>query len=601
MEENESRYIDIIKSIDVVPFFNKKIGLNYSYAMSPDEKINYLVQNLRLVLNEQKRLDAMTGDRTLDYRQFPFTKEKYNILEDDFREEGKAVVDLLRRLHWEKKEITIEKYDLSSLSKLFKEEQIKLKMMLNKHSVAIVTIENKKYIVDCAYRQFFLSTDDIYTKSFQEAMKYGICMLRDERSRKVAEQILKYGFVEATPENMKIYMDGFVLALANDENIELPTTQEYENNVIGQVFNTNYKVQNEYHLSELWKLYVRRFFPDNSDRTLNFSQENKKTVIEIKNKLQLSEDSFQIVMINEKKYIRTKDGDIEFTLENLKSYLDSILIKAAQNKDDETLVMLEQQDENIVTPSIYEYLKLYPCGEPPKEFPNYIIESEPFIISDENKFGEFNEEMTDEEKLTIIVQKERQYLMNNFDVIHESLQGECEDSSTRVILDCTSKGFKDAMFLSPKRYIGGKNHNCAIASSDKTSYIIDCTYRQFFKETEKEQNCGMYMIADEKRKMVAMQLLKYGFIEATPENIKAYMDGYEMANRKSFEETGISAEEYIRRLAEDENVPIHIVTNREILESDMKMKITSSEIEEVGNLVISLQSKAIENKDSLNL
>ena len=77
------------------------------------------------------------------------------------------------------------------------------------------------------------------------------------------------------------------------------------------------------------------------------------------------------------------------------------------------------------------------------------------------------------------------------------------------------------------------------------------------------------MLKDNKSRQFVTKLLKYGFIEATPENLKAYMDGFEMARRKSFEETGISAEEYIKMLTEDGTIPIHIITSREIVELDI--------------------------------
>lgn len=52
----------MMKNIDTMPAFDRSVGLNYSNTMSSEEKINYLVQNLRLVLSNQKRLDIMTGD-----------------------------------------------------------------------------------------------------------------------------------------------------------------------------------------------------------------------------------------------------------------------------------------------------------------------------------------------------------------------------------------------------------------------------------------------------------------------------------------------------------------------------------------------------------
>ncbi len=103
------------------------------------------------------------------------------------------------------------------------------------------------------------------------------------------------------------------------------------------------------------------------------------------------------------------------------------------------------------------------------------------------------------------------------------------------------------------------------------------------------------MISDEKRKKVAEQLLKYGWLEATPENIKAYMDGFEMGKRKSFEETGISAEEYIKRLNEHETSPIHIITPRQMVEAAIDTNMTVEDIEQAGSL---MESLTIENEQT---
>ena len=69
------------------------------------------------------------------------------------------------------------------------------------------------------------------------------------------------------------------------------------------------------------------------------------------------------------------------------------------------------------------------------------------------------------------------------------------------------------------------------------------------------------MMNNKKRSEVANQILMYGWIEATPENIKAYMDGFTMAERESFEETGITAKEYIEMLKSNKDNPINVISN----------------------------------------
>ena len=78
------------------------------------------------------------------------------------------------------------------------------------------------------------------------------------------------------------------------------------------------------------------------------------------------------------------------------------------------------------------------------------------------------------------------------------------------------------------------------------------------------------MLNNEKRKEIANQLLKKGWIEATPENLKAYMDGFEMAKRKSFEETGISAEEYMKIFTIKGKGIIHIINDKKVENDDLE-------------------------------
>ena len=494
-------------------------------------------------------------------------------------------------MHAEKQGISFEKVDISSLAELCPEENVSLKRNLqnNTHSFAIATIGEKRYIIDCAYRQFF-QTEENGEK--QETLDLKETMSYDEQRKKLAEQLLKNGWIEATPENIKTYLDGFTEATARDKDVKLPTKQEYMDNIEGKNLSTGGKVLHKYEIKELWKLYVKRWSPNISDEVLDFMTEHRDVFTKIKNNLVFSTDTFSVISSDGKKYIRTnsedfelvpESEDIEFTPESLKTYLDAILIRAGET-------------ENIVTPSIQEYHSLYPCGNPVKKSYKYIIDSEPYILDTGFENDDFSEEMSDEAKITSIVQKERRHLMKDNDLATASLAGECEDSTLRVLIDSASKGFEEATCLFPGAYLekSSAGHNCSIINLNGKSYLIDCTYRQFFEESLSEQ-CGIYMINDESRRRVAEQILKYGWIEATPENIKAYMDGFEMGKRKSFEETGISAEEYIKRLNEHETNSIHIVTPRQIVEAGIDKNIATENMEQADSL---MESLAIENEQT---
>lgn len=86
------------------------------------------------------------------------------------------------------------------------------------HTFNIVTINNKKYIVDLTYRQFFL-------KDKSSLERIGVCtllntlpgrfMTMSDSRLKTASKILKDGYIEMTDENMKNYFDGFALSFRN--------------------------------------------------------------------------------------------------------------------------------------------------------------------------------------------------------------------------------------------------------------------------------------------------------------------------------------------------------------------------------------------------
>ena len=95
------------------------------------------------------------------------------------------------------------------------------------HMFGIISV-----IVDCVYRQFFSLTNNENFSDINNAF-VGLSMLRDEKSRKVAEQILKYGYIEATPENLKTYMDGYTKL----DDSELEAARQNYNNAISEITN----------------------------------------------------------------------------------------------------------------------------------------------------------------------------------------------------------------------------------------------------------------------------------------------------------------------------------------------------------------------------
>ena len=89
---------------------------------------------------------------------------------------------------------------------------------LNFHYFNIVIIDGKKYIVDCSYRQFFLLADNCIDRlgiMHFTGISAGRAMLMDDKRKEVAIKILKDGYIEATEENIKAYLDGFAISFRN--------------------------------------------------------------------------------------------------------------------------------------------------------------------------------------------------------------------------------------------------------------------------------------------------------------------------------------------------------------------------------------------------
>ncbi len=86
------------------------------------------------------------------------------------------------------------------------------------HCCTVIEIDSIPYLVDCTYSQFF------WTKRCLSGrlglMEYpgpapGAFMVIDPERKKIAETILKQGWIENTPSVYKAYMDGFALCYRN--------------------------------------------------------------------------------------------------------------------------------------------------------------------------------------------------------------------------------------------------------------------------------------------------------------------------------------------------------------------------------------------------
>lgn len=98
-------------------------------------------------------------------------------------------------------------------------------------------------------------------------------------------------------------------------------------------------------------------------------------------------------------------------------------------------------------------------------------------------------------------------------------------------------------------------HYFNVISINKRKYIVDITYKQFFQLKRNNLDSlglvgfcgcdpGIYMLMDDERKKIAMELLNKGWIEITKETFKYYLDGFAISYRNGLYYEMIGKAEY---------------------------------------------------------
>jgi len=101
------------------------------------------------------------------------------------------------------------------------------------HYFNIVTIQNKNYLVDISYKQFFKKNTNFLEEigvPYLCAPLPGTFMLMDKNRKKLANELLQNGFIELNKDSLKLYCDGFALSYRNGLYYKY----------FGNNFNTNY-------------------------------------------------------------------------------------------------------------------------------------------------------------------------------------------------------------------------------------------------------------------------------------------------------------------------------------------------------------------------
>lgn len=86
------------------------------------------------------------------------------------------------------------------------------------HYFNIVELENNYFLIDLTYKQFFLKRQNILERLnvvlFSGCLP-GVFMEMDERRKKTADELLKYGYIKLDEDKFKDYLDGFTMSYRN--------------------------------------------------------------------------------------------------------------------------------------------------------------------------------------------------------------------------------------------------------------------------------------------------------------------------------------------------------------------------------------------------
>lgn len=106
-----------------------------------------------------------------------------------------------------------------------------------RHFASLIQLNNKKYLVDPTYRQFFMVNQNNINRigvPYLNSCNPGFFMMKNESYKKIAQHLLNFGWIEATDQNLKAYFDGFAISFRNGI---------YYEDMKDFIFKTDYQVE----------------------------------------------------------------------------------------------------------------------------------------------------------------------------------------------------------------------------------------------------------------------------------------------------------------------------------------------------------------------
>lgn len=153
---------------------------------------------------------------------------------------------------------------ISQLSSLYPLQKMGLKITINntgqmsyvRHAYGTVEIPirtengivNKRFIIDCTYRQFFIISQNVvsrYLYSIHSSPDAGFFINKTEDDIEFAKELLKNGFIEATDENLEKYLKPFFSSFVDINEINKIDERFSELNIIDILENKQVKFDDD--------------------------------------------------------------------------------------------------------------------------------------------------------------------------------------------------------------------------------------------------------------------------------------------------------------------------------------------------------------------
>lgn len=220
----------------------RQIKPSFIIESNPNFQINDNLENLKITDNSEIMLDWLVymARKYLCIKEFNSSIGAFNnaTLSNLCRISSETILKFCHEMHLNAKVVTINA-GFSTNPTLYGGNGF--------HDFVVIGLD-RKYAIDVSYRQFFVSKKNdlerigIVDLAGQQEVAMpncgpGIFMTMTPERLALAEQILKRGWFEITPENMKMYLDGFALSYrnglyyekTNDYSYTTPyTTEDYK-------------------------------------------------------------------------------------------------------------------------------------------------------------------------------------------------------------------------------------------------------------------------------------------------------------------------------------------------------------------------------------